>query len=165
MTTLIKCITSLLILICSTVQAKQIGDSLTFSFSGRLKAVTRCVINNDNPIEVHFGKVGITNIDKGIYIQDIPYSLNCGIASKSNTVMLEILATPETWDEKAMSSDMDGLGAYILKDRQPISLNTLIPIADLSKPPQLQAKLIKKGGAELLTKNFTVSGTIIVEYL
>lgn len=164
MTTLIKCIICFLMLISSTVQAKQTGDSLTFNFSGRLKAATRCAINNDEPVEVHFGKVGITKIDRGIYVQDIPYSLDCGSASADNSVLLTIVATPESWNEKAMHSSVDGLGAYILNNGQPVALNTFMNIGDPSHPPHLQAKLIKAADAELTAQPFTIAGTMVVEY-
>lgn len=164
MTTIIKCITCFLVVICSMAQAKQTGDSLTFNFSGRLKAATRCTINNDNPVEVHFGKVGITKIDRGLYVQDISYSLNCGSATGTNSVLFTILATPESWDEKAMSSSVDGLGAYILNNGQPVALNAPINISNPSHPSRLQAKLIKAADVELTAQPFTIVGTMVVEY-
>lgn len=164
MTVFIRCIICLLIFFCTTLQAEQTGDSQSFNFSGRLKAATRCSVNNDNPVEVHFGNVGITKIDRGVYVQDIPYSLDCGGTSGVSSVMLTILATPESWDERAMRSSVDGLGAYILKGGQPVALNTLIKIDDPVHPPQLQAKLIKAADAELTAQSFTVTGTMVVEY-
>lgn len=164
MTRIFKCIICSLMIFCTTLQAEQTGDNVTFIFSGRLKAATHCSVNNDNPVEVHFGKVGITKIDRGIYVQNIPYSLDCGSASGDNSVMLTILATPESWDERAMRSSVDGLGAYILNGGQPVALNTLIKIDDPVHPPQLQAKLIKAADAELTAQSFTVTGTMVVEY-
>lgn len=155
----------LFFLSCFFAQAKQMGDSLTYSFSGRLKAATRCAINNDKPIEVHFGKVGISKIDRGDYVQDIPYSLDCGSVTSTNSVMLTITATPETWDSYAMRSSVEGLGAYVLSDGQPLRLNTLIRIDDPAHPPKLQAKLVKEANVELTAQPFTVAGTMVVEYL
>lgn len=151
--------------ICTPALAKQTGDAMSYSFSGRLIGVTQCKVNNDKPVEVHFGKVGIAKIDKGTYVQDIGYTLDCGSATSDNTVTLSIKATPALWDPKAIASSAEGLGAYILKDGEPIELNTDIKVDDPNVQPKLQAKLLKDPQAILTEQDFSVTGTMVVEYV
>ncbi|HFT3223645.1 TPA: fimbrial protein [Klebsiella pneumoniae] len=151
--------------ICTAALAKQTGDAMSYSFSGRLIGVTQCKINNDKPVEVHFGKVGIAKIDKGTYVQDINYTLDCGSATSDNTVTLSIKATPALWDPKAIASSAEGLGVYILKDGEPIELNTDIKIDDPNMPTKLRAKVLKDPKVNLTEQDFTVVGTIVVEYV
>lgn len=145
--------------------AQQTGDSVSYTFSGHLVGVTQCTINSGNPVEVHFGKVGIAKIDAGGYVQDIRYTLDCGSVSGNNTVTLMIMATPALWDTQAMTSSVEGLGVHILIDDRPVELNTEIKIDDPAAPPKLRAQLLKDPAVILTGQPFTVAGTMVVEYI
>lgn len=102
--------------------ANQVGDRVTYAFTGKLIAASACTVNNNKIIDVPFGNVGINKLTNGTdYTQNISWTLECGSLTDSNTLQMIIKATPESWDQKAMSSSVTGLGIRILKDGTPWS--------------------------------------------
>lgn len=163
---LAKVITVLLLTIATACMcnAKQTGDSKSFLFSGTLIQTTPCNINDDQPVMVTFGNVGISKIDTGRYVQDLHYSLNCGGATSKDKVLMLIKANPTSWDTQAIATDVTGLGAQVLKDGSPLELNTYIAIPDPASPPTLQIRLVKDPNMTLTDQPFTATGTLIIEY-
>lgn len=147
----------------AAANATQTGDSYKFKLTGKLVTSSRCTVNNDQPITVDFGNVGVTKVASGQYIKDIQYTLVCKGATDASTVTMALEATAAGWDPKAMSTDVSDLGVYILKDGQPMSLNSPVAIAS-GNTPMLQAQLTQKTNSTLPEKKFTSSGTLVVEY-
>lgn len=143
----------------------QVGDSLNYSFTGTMVLTTPCSVNNDQPVTVTFGNVGISKIDSGRYVKDMHYAINCGGATSTNRITLIINATPEPWNAKAMVTSVDGLGVQIIKDGVPVDLNSSIDVSDPMNPPALQLMLVKDPAAMLTEQDFTATGTLIAEYV
>lgn len=125
---------------------------------------TPCSVNGDQPVTVTFGNVGISKIDSGKYVQALDYRLNCGGATSTSRVSLTVRATPAAWDAKAIATSVDGLGAQILRDGEPLALNTSVDVPDPSSPPVLQVKLVKDSSVTLTEQAFTAAGTLIADY-
>lgn len=155
----------LTMMLAQACHAEQVGDKKSFTFSGIMIESIPCAINDDQPMEVTFGNVGISKIDTGRYVQDLYYSLNCGGATSKDKVSMFIKANSATWDTKAIASSVTGLGAQVLKDGYPLELNTYITIPDPANPPALQIRLVKAPSATLSEQPFTATGTLIVEYV
>lgn len=149
----------------SFARAKQTGDKLNYSFTGRMVHATPCSVNGDQPVSVTFGNVGVSKIDTGKYVQNLNYTLECGVATASDKVGLTIIAIPAAWDTKAIATSADGLGAQILKDGSPLELNTQTMITDPSRPPVLQVLLVKNPAVTLTEQAFTATGTFLVDYI
>lgn len=145
--------------------AAQTGDSKLILFSIWMVQTTPCAINGDQPITASFGNVGISKIDTGMYIQDLHYSLNCGGAASKDKVSMFIKANPTSWDAKAIATSVTGLGVQVLKDGNPLELNTYISIPDPASPPALQVLLVKEAETTLSEQPFMATGTLIVEYI
>lgn len=150
-------------LLSTFVNAAQTGDNYKFKLTGKLVKMTWCNVNNDQPINVSFGNVGVKKVATGEYVQDINYSIVCNEVTNAATVEMTLRATASGWDDMAMSTDVGNLGVHILKDGQPISLNTAIKIVP-NTTPKLQAQLVQKPDALLPECAFRATGTLIVEY-
>lgn len=144
----------------------QKGDSVDFTFSGRLQAMTPCSINSDGPVTVAFGNVGITKVDSGRYLQQMNYILDCGTATSSNTVLMSFTTTtPVATDTAAIASDIPGLWVKILKDGIPLELGKEFQVADPQVPPKIEVQLIKDPTMDLIEGAFKATGTLVAEYM
>lgn len=144
--------------------AKTNGDSTNYSFSGRLIDSTPCTVNNDQIIDVSFGKVAIGKVDTGQYIKNINYTLDCHGAASNATVKMKLSATAAGWDSSAITTNVTGLGVHILNNCNAIKLNTDIAVTP-DTPLQLQAQLVKDPTATLAGQDFVATGTLTAEYI
>ncbi|MCG3100571.1 fimbrial protein [Enterobacter sp. DRP3] len=151
------------LLLHAAANAAQTGDSYTFKLTGRLVKSSWCTVNNDQPITVNFGNVGVTKVASGQYVQNIQYTLQCQDVTGTSTMAMTLKATASGWDPKAMSTDVSDLGVYILKDGQTMALNTPVAITPGSVP-KLQAQLTQNPDTTLPEKAFKATGTLVVEY-
>lgn len=141
------------------------GDALTVLFSGQLLRLNKpCTVNDNKEIRIEFGKVGIHNVADGEYIRDISYALKCSGIGDNSRVYMTIHAPTTGDDALTLRSDTSGLGVRILREGQPLALNTAIEI-NPAAPPHLQAQLVADPKVPLVPKAFTASGSLIVEYL
>lgn len=161
----VYCILMLLVnlLAIADVNAEDFSH-VNVGFKGHFVGVTHCSINNDQPITVSFGNVGISKVASGKYIKDMHYNLTCDGVAADNKVTMVFKATPTSWDNQAMVTSADGLGVYILRSGTPVDLNTAMNI-DPESPPQFQVQLIKDPATDLTEQAFTAVGTLMVEYI
>ena len=152
-----------LFLVAQGVWATQNGDRVDVNFTGRMEASTQCTVNEGQPVEVHFGNVGIKKVESGKYLEPVPYRLDCGSANSTNTVSLKLKAIPAAWDAHAMSTSAEGLGVYILHAGDPIELNSALPV-DPADPPMFEALLVQDPTAALSEQPFSATGTLLAEY-
>lgn len=144
----------------------QVGDSIDYTFSGRLQAWTPCTFNNGGPITLEFGNVGISKVDSGQYLRELKYTLECGSATSSNTViMVFTTTTPVATDSASISSDIPGLWVKILKDGAPLELGKEFQVADPQSPPKIEVQLIRDSGTDLIEGAFKATGTLVAEYM
>ncbi|WP_213133139.1 fimbrial protein [Citrobacter sp. FP75] len=161
-----RLIATLIFILIPTISiAAQKGDSVQFSFSGKLLALTPCNISNNQPVDVHFNNVAIIKIDTGQFVLPINYILNCAGANSASTVYMMFKATPSGFDQYAMDTNVTGLAVKILKDGAPMPLNQRIILSNPLAQPKLEAKLIKDPTVTLAEAPFSTSGTLIAEYL
>lgn len=154
---------TLALLLSMSLNAEQKGGSYTFKLTGKLVKITWCKVNNDQPVNVSFGNVGIKKVASGQYIQDIDYSLVCNNVTDAATVEMTLKATAQSWDNMAMATDIGDLGVRVIKDGQPMKFNEPISISP-GVTPKLQAQLVQKTGATLPESTFKATGTLVVDY-
>lgn len=144
----------------------QTGDSVDVRFTGRLQAMTPCSINNNGPVTVAFGNVGINKVDSGQYLRKMEYRLDCGSATSSNTVLMSFTTTtPVVTDSAAISSNIPGLWVKILKDGAPLELGKEFQIPDPQVQPKIEVQLIKDPTTDLVEGGFKATGTLLAEYM
>lgn len=144
----------------------QTGDSVELTFGGRLQAMTSCSINNDGPVTLAFGNVGINKVDSGLYLRQLNYILDCGAATASNTVLMSFTTTtPVASEPAAISSNIPGLWMKILKDGVPLELGKEFQVADPQNPPKIEVQLMRESGTNLSEGAFKATGTLVAEYM
>lgn len=156
----------LLLFTAFTAPAVQTGDQSAIRFSGTLRAMTICRVNNDRMITADFKNVGINKLDTEVYSLPLSYTLDCPGINPANTLrMIFMTSRPAVSDPSAIESDVSGLLVKILKDGQPLELNKFFTIADITQQPKLEAQLVKVPGADLTQSPFRATGTLVAEYL
>ncbi|WP_449567274.1 fimbrial protein [Lelliottia nimipressuralis] len=145
--------------------SNQTGDTVTYSFKGVLQAMTPCQVNGDQVIEVPFGNVGINKVESGIYIKDINYTLNCGSAGASNTILMTLRAPTVGASDSAIDTGVPGLWATFTKDDQPLSLNKEFKVDDGQNPPRLRVQLVKDPNTDFTEGSFSISATLTANYM
>lgn len=146
--------------------AAQKGSTTPYSFTGTLRAMTVCRVNNNQTITADFKNVGINKLDTRIYSLPLNYTLDCPGISAANTLRMTFLTSrPAPSDPAAIESDVSGLLVRILKDGQPLELNKFFKINDVAQQPKLEAQLVKVPGTDLTQSSFRATGTLLAEYL
>ncbi|WP_253280774.1 fimbrial protein [Morganella sp. EGD-HP17] len=151
-----------------SVQAgqEQTGDNKTFNFTGTLRALSVCTVNNNQTITADFKNVGINKLDTKVYSLPLNYTLDCPGVNPANTLrMIFMTSRPSVSDPSAIESDVSGLLVRILKDGQPLELNKFFKIDDVTQRPKLEALLVKVPGMDLTQSPFRATGTLVAEYL
>ncbi|HCM63136.1 MAG TPA: pilus assembly protein [Morganella sp. (in: Bacteria)] len=144
----------------------QIGDDKTFSFTGTLRAMTICTVNNNQTITADFKNVGINKLETEVFSLPLNYTLECPGISAANTLqMIFMTSRPALSDSASIESDVSGLLIRILKDGQPLELNKPFKIDNAAQPPKLDALLVKVPGTDLTQSPFRATGTLVAEYL
>lgn len=164
----LKLVCIILLISPFTTQAisEQKGDSVDISFTGLLQAMTPCSISNDKTIEIGFGNVGINKIESGQYIREIDYELDCGSVGAANTVLMTLKATPVPSNGSIVDSGRKGLWIQFYKNGSPLILNEEFKVDDVSvPPPKLTVNLIANPGEDLEEGAFSVTATLIAEYI
>jgi len=148
----------------SGANAEQKGDSISFKFTGRLHELSYCSVNNDQPINVPFGNVGINKVTSGLYVQNINYTLSCeGVPAGATVEMMIQSSATAAWDVQAITTGVDGLGIKILNDGSPIDINKSISVSP-ENPPKLQALLVKDPDLTLTAQSFNSTATLLASY-
>ncbi|WP_413483135.1 fimbrial protein [Morganella psychrotolerans] len=156
----------LLTVLSSQAGQGQLGDNKSFSFTGTLKAMTICTVNNNQTITADFKNVGINKLETEVYSLPLNYTLDCpGINSASTLRMMFKTSRPVPSDTSAIESDVAGLQVKVLKDGQPLELNKFFKIDNAAQPPKLDALLVKVPGTDFTQSPFRATGTLVAEYL
>ncbi|MCY9801530.1 hypothetical protein B9P84_23280 [Citrobacter braakii] len=166
-----KCILILVCILFGTAScnllaiSQQTGDSVDFTFTGLLQAMTPCSINNDRTIEIAFGNVGINKIESENFTRTIDYELDCGSVGAANSVLMTLKATPVPSDSSIVNSGRKGLWIQFYKDNSPLVLNEEFKIENVTTPPKLMVKLITNPAEDLEEGSFSFTATLIAEYI
>jgi type 1 fimbria pilin len=143
--------------------ATQTGDQVDVTFHGVLKR-RPCHINNDRPIEVHFGNVGVDKVDGVRYKQALSYSVVCDAPDPNAVMTLMVKGTPTGFDPAAVSTSANGLGIQILQNSQPFVLNQQIRGINHPPLPTLEVVPVKDPAVALAESRFTATATLLAEY-
>jgi hypothetical protein len=108
--------------------------------------------------------VGINKVDGQRYLQPVPYTLVCDEVNTAWTLVMTLKGTVTDFEQTALKTNAKGLGIRILKDGKPMEINKAIAIS-YTKPPVLQAVPIQKKGVTLPEQEFSVTATLMAEYL
>jgi type 1 fimbria pilin len=150
---------------CSVLAiSQQTGDSVGFTFTGLLQAMTPCSISNDRTIEIAFGNVGINKIESENYTRTIDYELDCGSVGAANTILMTLKATPISSEGSIVDSGLKGLWIQFYKNSSPLILNEEFGVDNVLRPPELSVKLIKNPAEVLGEGSFSLTATLIAEY-
>lgn len=146
------------------VYAIATGDSTKVTFSGMLK-IHPCHISNDRDLSVHFDNVGINKVESGRYKQAIPYELTCEQYDPSWRLTLQVKGAVSSFDNRALGTNIGGLGIQIQQNGQPMNINSPLNI-NYGAPPVLDAVLVKDPSvAKLKDGTFSTTVTLLAEYL
>lgn len=144
------------------VGAAQKGDSVMVMFTGVLKRKP-CQISNDQPISVHFGKMGVHKVDGTNYRQPIPYTLKCDEDEPGLILNLTVRGNFVGYDIAALATSARGLGIHIEQNGELMPINKPLPIS-YSNPPTLTAVPVQLPGGELPEGDFRATATLMAEY-
>ncbi|ELE9730702.1 fimbrial protein [Enterobacter kobei] len=139
-------------------------NTASVTFHGTL-IVVECNVNGGKRQIIDFGDaVGVHRINGSNYEQTVPFSLECHNYAGGNMprMSLEAVATPTSFNESAIATDVSGLGIEIRNNGKPIKLNTAIDI-NYDNQPILTAVPVADPSVELEAKPFTATVKLTVE--
>lgn len=169
-----KFLISFLALCCSAIAQQVTAADTTVTVSGTV-VIPPCEIynadtNDNTPISVDFGDVGIGKIDGVSYSKPVPWKISCqgSVDVESTIFYLNLRATATDFDPLAFKTDVDGLGI-----RLRFGPLVMIPgngstdsspawVGDHSLP--LTVVPVKKAGVELAPGTFTAIASLILTY-
>jgi type 1 fimbria pilin len=126
-------------------------------------AAPPCVINSNSTINVNFGNDLLTSHIDGVqYMRPVAYTLNC-IAAASNSLKMSIKGDGAVPDTSVLQTSNLGLGIKLMRDGQPLALNTAFNFT-YPNVPVLQAVPVKQTSTALSTGYFSATATMVVEY-
>ncbi|WP_158784164.1 fimbrial protein [Pantoea sp. BAV 3049] len=132
-------------------------------FHGTLVSYPDCTINNNQPIEINFGNVGVNKVDGVNYTKDIDYNITCDGDADDAGLYISLLGTAVQFDLAAVESSVADLGIEIKNNDKPFTLGTQIKV-DKNALPKLTAVPVKKDGAELSVGDFSATATLQAFY-
>ncbi|WP_244665759.1 fimbrial protein [Serratia marcescens] len=161
----VKRLSALALLALMQTGAAQAAATADMVFYGTLNAPPPCTINNGQTVEVDFGdRVGVSKVDGKNYLQLINYRITCEQGGGGMALGLTLFGPVSGFDTAALQTNIPDLAHRILQNGQPLELNKRIDIA-IDSPPMLQAVPVKRAGAELPSGEFSVTATLLADYL
>lgn len=118
-----------------------------------------CIVNNDKPVDISFGNVGINKVDGIAYSQNIPLTISCD-ETPGITLNLKVNGTVSDFDLSAVQTNNKDLAIEIRNNGQLIKLST--PIFS-TKDIHLTAVPVKRYGSDLTAGSFTAVATLVAE--
>lgn len=149
-----------IIFLCVLFASFDVLSKSNVKFHGQLNNMS-CMINNNEPVNIAFGNVGINKIDGAKYTQPVPVELICD-DSYSGIVLLSIKGVVSDFDNSAIQTDVSDLGIRIMNDGKPIPLDEAIACS-VSSLPKLTAVPVAKPGGALNEGVFHGVATLVAE--
>lgn len=127
-----------------------------------------CTINNNQPIYIDFGLVGVKKVESGIYKKEIPLVIGCDFVKPGGnyTVLFSVSGDKADFDKDnatIISRENENLGIKIYFGGVPLPLNEDINFYGNSASA-LEAVLVKKEGSELVQGDFSATATLKAYY-
>ncbi|WP_447875004.1 fimbrial protein [Serratia fonticola] len=135
----------------------------TVTVSVTIFVTPKCVINNNNPIEVSFtDAVMTTRVDGSNYLQPVTYSMTC-TGQISNAMKMQIKGVDSGFGNGALQTTKDNLAISLVNGTTPVPVNSWL---NFTYPnfPVLQAVPVKRLGTTLAGGVFAATATMVVEY-
>lgn len=154
--------TSGLMVIFGLIGFNAVADE-NMNFHGTLVDFPSCTINDNQPINVEFGNVGINKIDGVNYEKNIDYKISCDGTDTKDQLYLSITGQAAGFNSGELSTSVDGLAIEIKQNSTAYKLADQIPV-NLDAPPKLSAVPVKGAGASLATGEFSASATLQAFY-
>ncbi|MBM7016678.1 fimbrial protein [Enterobacter cloacae] len=157
----------IILLLCMNMVAPASGaveKTASAKFHGTL-IVVECSINSGKRQTVDFGDaVGIHRIDGKRYEQPVPFSLDCKnyAGGQMPTMTLKAEGTATTFNEAALTTNINGLGIELRSNGTALPLNKEVNL-DYSNVPSLSAVPVVDPSVELQEQPFTATVRLTVE--
>lgn len=153
-----------LMLSCSAQAAKGDVKNVKINIYGTIVANARCSFSANNPINVEYGDVYVSEIIDDKYRQPLSYSVSCSGDSGGKTIQLQLSGTGAGFDGSLLQTDAKGLGIRILRNNSPMTLGKWYDL-NPEVPPKLEGVLVKERGATFNNgQEFNASATLKVAY-
>ena len=121
-----------------------------------------CTINNGNLITIDFKDVVEKDIDKGIYIKPIDYSLSCrGVLNPA--MKMSIVGIGSSFNNELLRTNFNDLAIEFKYDTSRFALKNKIRYF-YKDPPKIYAVLVKKSSSKIPGGEFIANATLKVEY-
>lgn len=151
-----------LVVIFSLIGFNAMADE-NMKFHGTLVDFPSCTINDNQPINVEFGNVGINKIDGVNYEKDIDYKISCDGTDTKDQLYLSITGQAASFNAADLNTSVDGLAIEIKQNSEAYTLAQQLPV-NLDSPPKLSAVPVKNAEATLATGEFSASATLQAFY-
>lgn len=149
--------------LCLILPETALSDNTYLVFEGSVIEEAPCDINGGYPIDINFGDaIGIEKIDGVNFAKPLTLDFNCS-SEPTKTLTVTIVASPTSFDNSAVQTDIGDLGILLTKNGNGIPLNTPL-ISNYPSPLELMAIPVKKPGAKLFPGDFMAPATAVVDY-
>lgn len=138
------------------------ASSATVTVKVTVVAQPRCVINENQPIEVEFIDVMTTQVDGYNNKRPVPYSLSC-TGDTPEAMKLQVKGTGAAFDVEVLQTTKTGLGIELQQGDRKVAVNQWLNFTYPDKP-ELWAVLVKQSGATLTGGDFSAGATMAVDY-
>jgi len=133
------------------------------NFHGTLVALPSCTINNNEPINVEFGDVGVNKVDGVNYTKDIDYKISCDRTTEDGQLYLSVTGTGSDFNSDYLMTSVSGLGIEIKAEDALYKLNSQLKV-DIASPPKLTAVPVKEATTSLAAGEFSAAATLQAFY-
>lgn len=157
---MIKNILRIMVILMAVVAIKATQAKSDVNFHGTLYSIS-CIINNDKPVDILFGNVGVNKVDGVQYTQSIPLSMTCD-EGYSGALLLTIAGNESGFDDSAVMTDAPGLAIRIMQGGEVIQVNKPF-IITTGNLPVLTAVPVKDPQITLTGGEFHATATLIAE--
>lgn len=138
-------------------------DSTEIRISGTIQAAANCIINNNQPIMVEFGRLNIDEIDGFNYQQPVPFTMNCS-GLPSNSMKLQITGTISNFNSSLLATTKDNLALIFFDpDEHYLRVNNSWYSFTYPYVPAITVAPYKRSGAALTGGDFTATALLVIE--
>ncbi|TQC70245.1 fimbrial protein [Pantoea dispersa] len=137
--------------------------STEIRISGTVQAGSGCVINNNQPITVEFGRVNIDEINGFNYLQPVPFTMNCN-EIPSNSMRIQVTGTISSFHPSLLATTKANLGiAFYDPDDYNLAVNNSWYSFTYPDVPKITAAPYKRRNATLTSGDFTATALLVIE--
>lgn len=137
--------------------------STEIRISGTVQAGSGCVINNNQPITVEFGRINVDEVNGFNYLQPVPFTMNCGDIP-SNSMRIQITGTISGFHPSLLATTIANLGiAFYDPNDYNLKVNNSWYSFTYPDVPKITAAPYKRSGTKLTGGEFTATALLVIE--